>query len=186
MRLCGSSVEVALPKIKRSVPSGLQEAMAEPVDMMVMACKDPSCDFKPMKMQRRPVGDEDVLIDMVYCGLVERFRCSPWSAKLGNSEDDRLSVTHLRLTCAGCQSESVGKRTAHAIRMPSEAEFATRTCTLQQITWQAGHLTYTPYHILLLASVLECFISTGILPTVYPCVPGHELVGVLLGFKDGL
>ena len=39
------------------------------VDMMVMACKDPSCDFKPMKMQRRPVGDEDVLIDMVYCAL---------------------------------------------------------------------------------------------------------------------
>ena len=42
--------------------------MAEPVDMMVMACQDPSCDFKPMKMKRRPLGDEDVLIDMVYCG----------------------------------------------------------------------------------------------------------------------
>lgn len=43
--------------------------MAEPVDMMVMACQDPSCDFKPMKMKRRPLGDEDVLIDMVYCGV---------------------------------------------------------------------------------------------------------------------
>mmetsp|Transcript_83601 Transcript_83601/g.135547 ORF Transcript_83601/g.135547 Transcript_83601/m.135547 type:complete len:394 (+) Transcript_83601:1-1182(+) len=34
-----------------------------------MGCTDEKCDFKPMPMQRRPVGEEDVLIDMVYCGI---------------------------------------------------------------------------------------------------------------------
>jgi len=34
-----------------------------------MACHDPACDFKPLKMQRRPVGDFDVLLDMKYCGV---------------------------------------------------------------------------------------------------------------------
>mmetsp|Transcript_77943 Transcript_77943/g.170744 ORF Transcript_77943/g.170744 Transcript_77943/m.170744 type:complete len:407 (+) Transcript_77943:99-1319(+) len=40
-----------------------------PVDVLCMACEDTSCDFKPVKMQRRPVGPEDVLIDMKYCGV---------------------------------------------------------------------------------------------------------------------
>jgi len=34
-----------------------------------MACEDSNCDFKPVKMQRRPVGPEDVLIDVRYCGV---------------------------------------------------------------------------------------------------------------------
>lgn len=43
--------------------------MAAPVDLLCMACQDDTCDFKPLKVQRRPVGDEDVLIDMKYCGV---------------------------------------------------------------------------------------------------------------------
>jgi len=34
-----------------------------------MGCADEKCDFKPMAMQRRPLGDSDVLIDMKYCGI---------------------------------------------------------------------------------------------------------------------
>mmetsp|Transcript_94344 Transcript_94344/g.197025 ORF Transcript_94344/g.197025 Transcript_94344/m.197025 type:complete len:407 (-) Transcript_94344:810-2030(-) len=44
-------------------------ASSAPVDVLCMACEDSSCDFKPVKMQRRPVGPEDVLIDMKYCGV---------------------------------------------------------------------------------------------------------------------
>eukprot|EP00966_Prymnesium_polylepis_P322654 7378901-Prymnesium_polylepis.1 len=34
-----------------------------------MACDDPSCDFKPKAMERRPLGPKDVLIDMKFCGV---------------------------------------------------------------------------------------------------------------------
>jgi D-arabinose 1-dehydrogenase-like Zn-dependent alcohol dehydrogenase len=43
--------------------------MSKNIETYVMACSDPSCNFKPMKLQRRPVGDYDVLIDMKYCGV---------------------------------------------------------------------------------------------------------------------
>ena len=36
-----------------------------PIEALCMGCTDEKCDFKPMPMQRRPVGEEDVLIDMV-------------------------------------------------------------------------------------------------------------------------
>ena len=43
--------------------------MALPVETLCMGCADEKCDFKPMAMQRRPLGDSDVLIDMKYCGI---------------------------------------------------------------------------------------------------------------------
>ena len=36
---------------------------------MAMGTEDAKCDFKPMEMYRRPLGDYDVLIDMKYCGV---------------------------------------------------------------------------------------------------------------------
>jgi uncharacterized zinc-type alcohol dehydrogenase-like protein len=39
------------------------------VDALCMACSDQSCDFKPVVLPRRPLGDYDVLIDMKYCGV---------------------------------------------------------------------------------------------------------------------
>lgn len=44
-------------------------AKGQPIDVLVMATKDAGCDFKPMRMQRRPCGAEDVVIDMKYCGI---------------------------------------------------------------------------------------------------------------------
>ncbi|CAJ1393369.1 unnamed protein product [Effrenium voratum] len=41
----------------------------EPVQIMAMACNDKCCDFKPVKLQRRPVGDFDVLVNLKYCGV---------------------------------------------------------------------------------------------------------------------
>lgn len=72
----------------------------KPIDVLCMACTDASCDFKPSRFQRRPLGPCDILIDMKYCG-----------------------VCHSDVVCAANQ-------------MPKMA------------------------------------------PTVYPCVPGHELAGV--------
>mmetsp|Transcript_82760 Transcript_82760/g.229753 ORF Transcript_82760/g.229753 Transcript_82760/m.229753 type:complete len:449 (-) Transcript_82760:327-1673(-) len=46
-----------------------QELLSAPVQLLAMACEDASCNFKPMRAQRRPVGDYDVLIDMKYCGV---------------------------------------------------------------------------------------------------------------------
>lgn len=37
--------------------------------MVCMACADATCDFKAMALQRRPVGEYDVLINMKYCGV---------------------------------------------------------------------------------------------------------------------
>lgn len=42
---------------------------SSPVDTICMACDDSRCDFKAIKLQRRPLGDFDVLIDMKYCGV---------------------------------------------------------------------------------------------------------------------
>ena len=41
----------------------------ENIDVICMACTGPECDFKPVRMQRRPVGPHDVLIDMKFCGV---------------------------------------------------------------------------------------------------------------------
>ena len=43
--------------------------MAAPTDTLCMGCASASCDFKPLKLQRRPLGEYDVLIDMKYCGI---------------------------------------------------------------------------------------------------------------------
>eukprot|EP00928_Gymnodinium_smaydae_P072492 TRINITY_DN55845_c0_g1_i1.p1 TRINITY_DN55845_c0_g1~~TRINITY_DN55845_c0_g1_i1.p1 ORF type:complete len:404 (+),score=65.25 TRINITY_DN55845_c0_g1_i1:71-1282(+) len=43
--------------------------MADPVDVICMACDDASAQFTAKKFQRRAVGDEDVLLDMKYCGV---------------------------------------------------------------------------------------------------------------------
>eukprot|EP00501_MAST-03F_sp_TOSAG23-6_P000951 GSMAST32.ASY1.ANO1.987.1 assembled CDS len=34
-----------------------------------MAAMDKTCDFKPMKLQRRPMKESDVVIDMKFCGV---------------------------------------------------------------------------------------------------------------------
>jgi len=39
------------------------------IDALCMACNDETCDFKPMRFQRRPLGPEDVLIDLKFCGV---------------------------------------------------------------------------------------------------------------------
>lgn len=41
----------------------------QPVETYCMACSDKSCNFKPVKFFRRPVGDEDIQIEMKYCGV---------------------------------------------------------------------------------------------------------------------
>lgn len=40
-----------------------------PIDVLCMACDDASCDFKPRRLQRRPVGPNDILIDVHFCGV---------------------------------------------------------------------------------------------------------------------
>jgi len=40
-----------------------------PIDTLCMGCEDNRCDLKPMKFQRRPMGERDVLIKMKYCGV---------------------------------------------------------------------------------------------------------------------
>jgi uncharacterized zinc-type alcohol dehydrogenase-like protein len=42
---------------------------APAIDALCMACEDESCDFKPMRAQRRPLGPSDIEIDMKYCGV---------------------------------------------------------------------------------------------------------------------
>lgn len=43
--------------------------MADPVDSLAMATQDDQCDFKPIPFKRRPLGENDVLINMKYCGV---------------------------------------------------------------------------------------------------------------------
>lgn len=41
----------------------------KPVPTLCMATSSAACDFKPVALQRRPLGDYDVLIHMKYCGV---------------------------------------------------------------------------------------------------------------------
>ena len=43
--------------------------MAAPIDVVCMATATASCNFQPTKLQRRGLTPNDVLIDMVFCGL---------------------------------------------------------------------------------------------------------------------
>ena len=40
-----------------------------PIDSLCLTCESASCDFSVRPLQRRPLGDEDVLVDMRYCGV---------------------------------------------------------------------------------------------------------------------
>ena len=39
------------------------------MDVFCMACSDTTCNFKPVMLQRRTIGDFDILISMKYCGV---------------------------------------------------------------------------------------------------------------------
>jgi uncharacterized zinc-type alcohol dehydrogenase-like protein len=39
------------------------------VNALCMATQSRACDFKPLRLTRRPVGPHDVLIEMKYCGV---------------------------------------------------------------------------------------------------------------------
>lgn len=39
------------------------------IDVLCIAAGDKTLDMKPVRLQRRPLGDNDVLIDMKFCGI---------------------------------------------------------------------------------------------------------------------
>ena len=41
----------------------------QPIDVLCMACADANCSFKPITLQRRPLGEFDVQIEMKYSGV---------------------------------------------------------------------------------------------------------------------
>ena len=41
----------------------------KPIDTLCLCATDPSCKFSVSKFQRRPMGEEDVVIKMKYCGV---------------------------------------------------------------------------------------------------------------------
>jgi alcohol dehydrogenase (NADP+)/uncharacterized zinc-type alcohol dehydrogenase-like protein len=43
--------------------------MSGSIQTFCMGCTDEKCDFMPMAIHRCPLGDEDILIDMKYCGI---------------------------------------------------------------------------------------------------------------------
>eukprot|EP00966_Prymnesium_polylepis_P214965 4978724-Prymnesium_polylepis.1 len=50
-------------------PKVFQPRLQAEVECLCMACDDSSCNFFPIKMFRRPVGEWDVCIKIVYCGV---------------------------------------------------------------------------------------------------------------------
>jgi len=44
----------------------------ESIDTLCMACSDEKCDFKPILLKRRAMGDEDLEITMKFCGVCHR------------------------------------------------------------------------------------------------------------------
>ena len=65
----GSTLHLVTLSIMASEKISPQLDGSTPIDVLCMACTDATCDFKPMKFQRRPLGDKDVLIEMKYCGI---------------------------------------------------------------------------------------------------------------------
>ena len=61
-----------LPRRQQHAPSVvIFTTMADkaPVPILAMGCASAACDFKVLKLQRRPPGPDDVVFDMKYCGL---------------------------------------------------------------------------------------------------------------------
>ena len=48
---------MAAPSLEKGIP------------MLCMACTDPTCDFKPVRLSRRSLGPRDVCIEMKFCGI---------------------------------------------------------------------------------------------------------------------
>ena len=44
-------------------------AIQTPMVGAALAAQDARCDFKPMELQRRPLGENDVLIESMFCGV---------------------------------------------------------------------------------------------------------------------
>ena len=51
-------------------------------ECVALCCDDRRCAFRPMRLERRPVGRQDVLVDIKYCGV-----CASdlWTARSGQS-----------------------------------------------------------------------------------------------------
>lgn len=96
-----------------------------PIDTLCMACTDQSCDFKPMMFQRRPLGANDILIDMWVFVLHAHPRL-PHPCTNGSC----------RKFCGVCHTD---------------------------LHFAANHISVA-----------------GIVRTTYPCVPGHELAGIVM------
>ena len=39
------------------------------IEVLCMGCSDSKCDFRAIKLRRRVMRDEDIEIDMKYCGV---------------------------------------------------------------------------------------------------------------------
>ena len=84
---------------------------AEPggVESLCMATADASCDFKPLQVLRRPVGEYDVLIDMKYCGVCHSDAQPRGRPKKMHHQKDTVAglcqywiLWALHLPCVGC------------------------------------------------------------------------------------
>ena len=51
------------------IPTTLPHVKIGTTESLCMACSDETCDFKPLVMQRRALGPNDILIDMKFCGV---------------------------------------------------------------------------------------------------------------------
>lgn len=60
-----------------------------PIDAIMMACNDANCDFKPVRLQRRPLGPHDVEMDVKYCGVCH--------------SDLHVAANHLKMAGNGAQ-----------------------------------------------------------------------------------
>ena len=161
--------------------------MALPVETLCMGCADEKCDFKPMAMQRRPLGDSDVLIDMKYCGIchtdlhtaaghlsvlgMKRYPCVPGHELSGVCTAVGAKVTRVKVgdqVGVGCMVDS-------CLNCSNCKRGEEQKCTKQVGTYNAkdngsGRAATYPAGGHTLGGVFVCVISLSFSPYLPPCL----------------
>ena len=151
--------------------------MAAPTDTLCMGCASAACDFKPLRLQRRPLGEHDVLIDMKFCGIChsDGARCRARRARRARPRGARgptaatRRVAVCRTQAASARADALCLRFGCAPPAPARADAPRRA-------FRPGSAVH------IACGAIEAVAGK----VVYPIVPGHELAGVCTAVGPGV
>jgi hypothetical protein len=79
MSATNNTDEISEENISKVFPEQhVQEDIDAGIDILAMGCSDETCHFQPVKLKRRCVAEEDILIEMyVFRKIITTYKCAP-------------------------------------------------------------------------------------------------------------